>query len=208
MAENKTARFVGNAAHRLLESPVVAVDEEVDQRQNVFFAVAQRRNKNGNDRQPVIEILAELLFAHGFFQIAIGGCDHAHIHLHIANAANAPDHLVFQHAQQFGLQQRRKLANFVEKQRASVRRLEQALLHLLGVGERAFFVAEKFGFHQRLGNRGAVDGDERFVLAGTFIVNGLGDEVFAGAAFALNQNGCSFAGRNLADEVHELGHLG
>ena len=128
--------------------------------------------------------------------------------MHIADASYAADDLVFQHTQEFRLQQRGKFADFIEKQRAAVGRLEQALLHLLGVGERAFFVAEEFGFHQRLGNGGTVDGDERLLLARTFVVDGFGDEVLAGSAFALNQNRGGLAGRNLADEVHELGHLG
>ena len=123
------------------------------------------------------------------------------------HAADAPDDLVLEHAQQLGLQQRREFADFVEEERAAVGRFEQALLHLLGVGEGAFFVAEEFGFHQRLGNGRAVDGDEGFFLARTFVVDGLGDEILAGAAFALDQNRGGRAGGDLADEVHELGHL-
>src|SRR5208283_832601 len=42
----------------------------------------------------------------------------------------------------------------------------------------------------------------------TLVVDGFGDEIFAGAAFALNQDGGGFAGSDLADKVHELGHLG
>jgi hypothetical protein len=151
VAQNEAAGVVGDAANRLLEAAVVAVDEEVDQRQNVFFAIAQRRNEDGNDRQAVIEVLAKLALAHRFFQIAVGSGDHAHIHLHVADAADAANDLIFEHAQQFGLQQGRKFADLVEKQRAAIGGLEQALLHLLGVGECAFFVAEEFGLHQRLG---------------------------------------------------------
>ena len=39
-------------------------------------------------------------------------------------------------------------------------------------------------------------------------MDGLGDQVLAGAALALDQDGRSLAGRDLADEVHQLGHLG
>src|SRR5208283_5740412 len=42
----------------------------------------------------------------------------------------------------------------------------------------------------------------------TLVVDGFGDEVFAGAAFTLNQDGGGFAGSDFADKVHELGHLG
>ncbi len=47
-----------------------------------------------------------------------------------------------------------------------------------------------------------------FLLTGTFVVDGLGDEVLAGAALTLNQNGGGLAGRNLTDKIHELDHLG
>ena len=208
MIENKTAGLVGHTTNRLLEPAIVTLDEEVHQRHDVFFAVAQRRDKNRNNGQPVIKILTKLAIAHRSFEIAVGGSNHAHIHLHIADAAHAADDLVFQHAQQFGLQQGRELADLVEKKCPAVGGLEQPFLHLLGVGERAFLVAEELGFHQRLGDGRAVDGYEGLLLARTFVVDGFGDEVLAGAAFALNQNGGGFAGRNLADEVHQFGHLG
>ena len=148
----------------LRESNVVAVDKEIHQRKDVFLAIAQRRDEDGDDGEAVVKILAELVFAHRFFQIAIGRRDHAHVDLHVAHAAHAPDDLVFQHAQQLGLQQGREFADFVEEERAAVGHLEQALLHLLGVGERALFVAEELGFHQRFRDGRAVDGDEGFFV--------------------------------------------
>ena len=182
----------------LAELPVVASDEVFHQRQNVFLAFAQRRQKNRDDGQTVIKVLAELVVAHRALQVAVGRSDHAHIHLHIAHATDPADDLVFEHAQQLRLQQRRQLANLVEEERAAVGHLEQALLHGLGVGEGAFLVAEEFGFHQRLGNGRAVDGDERLVLAAALVMDGFGDEVFAGAALALHQDGGRLAGGDLA----------
>ena len=38
-------------------------------------------------------------------------------------------------------------------------------------------------------------------------MDGFGDQVLAGAAFALNEDGGGLAGGNLADEVHQLGHF-
>ena len=163
--------------------------------------------KMRDDRQPVVKVLAESAFPDRALQVAIGGRDHAHIHLHIAHATHAADDLVFEHAQQFGLQQRRQFADFVEEERAAVGHFEQALLHGLGVGEGAALVAEEFGFHQGLGNGRAVDGDKRLVLPAALVMDGFGDEVFAGAALALYQDGGGFAGRDLADEAQQLGHL-
>src|SRR5438105_3099616 len=81
-------------------------------------------------------------FAGGAFQVAIRSGDHAHVYLHVAHPTDTADQLIFQHAQQLGLQQRRKLADFVQEQRAAVGHFEQALLHRLCVGEGAALVAE------------------------------------------------------------------
>src|SRR5581483_10993108 len=206
--EQHAPRVVADAAHRLLELAVVAFDEEVDQRQDVFLALPQRRNKDGDDGETVIKVLAEVAFAHCLLEIAIRSGNDAHVYLHVAHAADTTDDLVFKHAQQFGLEQAGELADFVKEQRAAVGHFEQTLLHRLGVGEGALFVAEEFGFHQRLGDGGAVDGDERLLLARALVMNGFGDQVLAGAALALNQDGGGFAGGDFAHKAHQLGHLG
>jgi len=66
-------------------------------------------------------------------------------------------------------------------------------------------MAEEFGFHEGFGNGGAVDGHEGAFRAVAAVVNGLGDEVLAGAAFSLNENRCGFTGGDLVDELHQLG---
>ena len=69
---------------------------------------------------------------------------------------------LLQHAQQLHLERRRQLADLVEEQRAAVGRPEEAGLALVvGAGEGALLVAEQLALEQRLGQRAAVDGDER-----------------------------------------------
>ena len=58
-----------------------------------------------------------------------------------------------------------------------------------GAGERAFDVAEQFGFEQLFGKGGAVDGDERFVVPLAVGVDQPGGNFLAGAAFAFDQHG-------------------
>ena len=55
------------------------------------------------------------------------------------------------------------------------------------------------------GHGAGVDGDKGLVAAGRVGVDGLGDELLAGAAFALDENGGA-AGRDLGDEVEEAQH--
>jgi len=115
--------------------------------------------------------------------------------------------MILEDAQKLGLEQWRELADLVEKQRAAVGHLEQPLLHGLGVGEGALLMAEQFGLHQGFGNGGTVDGYKGPLAAGAVVVDGLGDQVFAGATFSLNQNCSGFAGGNLVNELHQFRDL-
>ena len=65
-----------------------------------------------------------------------------------------------QEAQQLGLRFERKLADFVEEDRAAVRELEAADLRVLGVGEGGALVAEQLDFEQRRRQGRAVHGHQ------------------------------------------------
>ena len=67
-------------------------------------------------------------------------------------------------------------------------RLELADLLLGRAGERAFLVAEQLAFQKRLGDGGAVEADERPFAALAGKVDGAGDQLLAGAAFAADQH--------------------
>ena len=56
-------------------------------------------------------------------------------------------------------------------------------------GERALLVAEQLAFGQRRGERGAVDGNKRFVAARTQAMEQPSPELFTGAGFAAHQYG-------------------
>ena len=68
---------------------------------------------------------------------------------------------------------------------ASSNRPEPALR---GAGEGALLVAEQLALEQRLGQGGAVDRDERLAPPGREVVDRLGDQLLAGARFALDQH--------------------
>ena len=73
---------------------------------------------------------------------------------------------LFEHAQELGLAAAAEVADFVEEQRTAAGQLELAGPRLVGVGEGALLVTKEFAFQERLGNRGAVDRDERTAAAG------------------------------------------
>ena len=134
-------------------------------------------------------------------------------------SADADHDFFFQHAQQLGLAAEAQVADLVQKQRAAGGQLELALAALVGVGEGPFFVAEQFAFEQRLGDRRAVDGDERLVAAAAEVVDRLADDFLAGAVFAQDQHGQLGVGhaadrraqgldrRAFADQLHAFGRL-
>ena len=181
--------------------------EEIHQRGHVLFPFPQRRKKNGNDGQPVIQVLPKMTLAYRALQVAIRGRDHANVHLDVAHTTDAPDDLVLQHPQELCLKQRRKLSNLIQKQRSLVGHLKQTLLHRLGIGKRAALVAKKFRLHQCFRNRGAIDRHKRFVFSRALIMNCLRHQILAGSTLSLNQNRAGFAGRHFLNKLHQLGHL-
>ena len=67
-------------------------------------------------------------------------------------------------------------------------------------------MAEQLGLDQFLGNRGAIDLDERALHAPAVVVDGVGDELFAGAVFALDQD-VGFGIGDGGHQVEQLTHL-
>ena len=76
-------------------------------------------------------------------------------------AAEALELALLEHAQQLGLDGRRHLADFVEKQHAAVGLLDAARLGADRAGEGAALVAEQLRLEQLIRKRRAVDRDER-----------------------------------------------
>ena len=112
---------------------------------------------------------------------------------------------VLQHAQNLGLGVHAHGGDLVQEERAAVGDFKEAFLGGDGRGECALDVAEERGFKQLAGHGAGVDGDEGLVFARRVGVDGLGDELLAGAAFALDEHRGA-AGRHLGDKVEDLEH--
>src|SRR5690606_41243158 len=100
---------------------------------------------------------SEAALFHPFVEVAIGGSDDAHVHRAGVRAAQGADLAVLQHAQQLRLQIERELANFIEEQRAAVRRDEEAFLRAAGAGEGAAAVTEQLTLDELARQLGAVE---------------------------------------------------
>ena len=164
-------------------------NEVVDQRRDIVAALAQRRQFDVEDIEPVEKVGAELALLDQLFQILVGGGDAAEVHLDDLVAAHARDLALLQNAQQIGLRLQADVANFVEENRSAFGNFELAFLAVLRAGERAFLVSEEFALEQRLGQRAAVNGDQRMESSRAGMVDRARHQFLAGAAFARDQHG-------------------
>ena len=76
-------------------------------------------------------------------------------------ASDALEGAFLEDAKEFGLRGRREFTDFVEEQRSVSGLFKSADAFLDGACERASLVSKQLAFQQRLGERGAIDGDER-----------------------------------------------
>ena len=102
----------------------VQLEVAAGQQQDVGAALAQRRNVQRVDRQPVVEIGAEAAFTDQFVESPIGGRDQPDIDLAGAIGAQALDLAVLQDPKQLGLDRQRQLTDLVEQEGATLGSLE------------------------------------------------------------------------------------
>ena len=119
-------------------------------------------------------------------------------------AADALELLVFDDAQQLGLDGQAEPADLVEKDRPRWP-LESTQLAAVGPGEGTLRVPEQLRLRQSLGQRGTVEHDERAVPPRGDVVDDAGDEPLPGPRLAAQQHGGIAAG-GLADGELDLGH--
>ena len=136
-------------------------EQMAGKRRDVALPVAQRRDRDVDDVEPVIEVLAEAAGGDLLAEAPVGRGDDAHVDGERAGAADALDFAGLDRAQQLGLGLEREVADLVEEQRAAVGQLEPALLALHRAGERPALVAEQLALDQVLRDRRTVDLDER-----------------------------------------------
>ena len=97
-------------------------------------------------------------------QVLMRGTNHPDVDGNLLATADAFDGSFLQEAKQLGLQCHRKIADFVEHQRATVSRLDAPGRGLSRSSERALLVTEQFALKKVFGYRCAVDRNE---LAGS-----------------------------------------
>src|ERR1017187_2564328 len=132
---------------------------------------------------------AKLLLLDHAPQVLISGGDHAYVHRDRAAAAEALDLPLLQNAQEFRLEFQRKVADFIEKQRAAIRGLKASLALGNGARKGASLVPEEFTLQQRRGNRGTVNGYERLLAARAGSMEGLCHHFLPSACLPAKEDG-------------------
>ncbi|MEZ4388816.1 MAG: hypothetical protein R3D98_14830 [Candidatus Krumholzibacteriia bacterium] len=179
--------------------------EMVEQRPDVLAPIAQRGQRDGQDRQAVVEVFAEPALPHGHLEVAVGGRDDAQVDVALHRVAQAVEGALGQQAQQLGLGGHGQVAHLVEEEGAAVGRRGQSLAVGLRAAEGALDVAEELPLEHGVGDRGHVHGHERLVGAGALAVDQLRHHLLAGAGLAGQQDGL-VVGREHVDRLQRLLH--
>src|SRR5262245_37939125 len=99
-------------------------DEVIDERVDVVWALTQRRQRDREDVQAVVEVVTEVSRFHHPEKIAVRRGDHADIDVDRPCSTYTLELVLLQHAEELWLQLEWDLAHLVEEQCATVCELE------------------------------------------------------------------------------------
>ncbi len=134
------------------------------------------------------QVITKLSFPREGAQVGVGSGNDPSVDWSAARRAHPPDGLILDGGQQFSLEPNGKARQFVEKEAASVSRLEQSDARRLGIGERAPLVTKKFGLSQRIRQRRAIQLHQGLVRPGAMPMDPTGDRCLARTRLALNED--------------------
>jgi hypothetical protein len=176
----------GLARHAVLVAQ--AREEVLGQGEDVRAALPERRQRDGDDGQAVVEVLAKAPRADGGLQVFVGRGDHPHVDVLVAGGSEPTHTALLQHLEEFGLQPLREEADLIQEDRAAMRGLEETGLRAPGVGEGSSLEAEHLSFQQRVGDRRTVHVDERPVWTRPFPMDHPGQQALSCPGFTLDED--------------------
>ena len=134
---------------------------------NSWKPLAQRRDQDRVGAEPVIKIVTEQFFPAQFVERFIRRGDDPSAKSQFLVTAHGRERPLLQDLEELDLDRHRDIADLVEENRPMrTAERERAFVGFDRAGERAFLVAEQFGFDQRLGKLGEVQRNE--ILGKTF----------------------------------------
>jgi len=130
------------------------------QRFDVFRSLAQRRESDLKTIDSIQQIRPEHAVVDHRIEITVRGGNDTHVDFDFSHTTDAEESSRLDRAQQFCLQLRGQLCNFIKKQRSTVSQLDQTELSTFRAGKRTRFVTKQLRFEQRLLKRSAVQIDK------------------------------------------------
>src|SRR6266853_1669001 len=182
-------RLLADGADALPGLLGVTLDQVLRQDRNVVPALAQGRDPDGKDVQPIEEVLTKPTTLDSGLEIAVRRGDDTHIDGNRMSAPQAFDLAFLKYAQQGDLGLGGELPDFVQEDGAAVRGLEPPESPLEGAGERSLVVAEQLGGDEGRGNGRAVHPDEGAARTARALVDRARDQLLAGAGLAEDEDG-------------------
>ena len=177
--------------------------EVLGEQEHVVVAITQRRQRDPQDIDPVQEVLAESPRRHVRLERPVGRRHDPHVDPTWQVLTESADLAVLEHPQQLGLCPRRQLADFIQEQRAPIRRLEQPGAFGHRAGERAAGVAKELRLDELIGQGRAVDRAEAPVGPPAEPVDRAGHQFLSAPALPCHQHGI----RGLRDTAHRTPQL-
>src|SRR5213593_2758730 len=132
---------------------------------DVICPLSQCRDLDRKRIEPVVKVFTKAARRHLLLQVPIGRSDDPHIREPRPVLAHALVTLLLQDAEQFALQFQRNLSDFIEENGPSFSRLETSGAVLDRPGKSTARVPKEFAFIQLFWDGGAIDADQRLVLA-------------------------------------------
>src|SRR6267154_5241614 len=165
------------------------LDQIFDQERDVFGTLAERRDVDRKDVEPVKQILPECSCGNRFRQVAVGRRQEADVHVNRVAVAHALDLVILKDAEQGDLGFRRQIADFVEENRATVGGFESPQTSLQRARERALLVAKELRRDERRRDGCAVYPNEGASGSMRFPMNGSRDQFLAATGVARDEDG-------------------
>ena len=190
---------------RLLAVPPVPAQEMVREKRHVPRPLAERRQHDRDHVDAVEEVVAELALPDELRGVAVGRGHETDVHVDELGPADATDLPLLKRPEELGLERLGQLADLVEEERAPVRDLDHPRLGPVRAGERAALVTEQLGLEQRIGQRGAVHGNEHLGGPRALGVDRPGDQLLPGPGLSLDQD-VGLGPGGLPDEVEHRRH--
>src|SRR5262249_27476916 len=116
----------------------------------VGASLAEGRQRDGEDVDAIIQILAERPFAHRTLHVLVRGRDDSLVGANGLRTAEPFELAKLKHTQELCLRGERELAHFVQEEGSPLSELEAPLLPRVRAREGASLVAEELGLEQRL----------------------------------------------------------